>query len=352
VRVACVNQDPGVAPGRRKGAAVHLESMRRAFAQLGCDVVAIDASDAAGLERELECRHAEGELDFVYERHALGATAAALFCRRANVPLFLEVNAPLVEEAREHRGHVATPRELAGETFVLATAQEVFAVSAPLADWLAGRGVERRKLHVTPNGVDLEQFRPTRTRPAGLDLPPNAFVIGFHGRLRPWHNFPLLAKAFELLAMRGYPVHLLAVGEGAFHEAVAPELRSRVSARGWRSAGDLAAHVATFHALPLSYAPGAACYFSPLKLLEAMACGVVPVVPELGDLPAAVDFGRAGIVVPPGDARALADALAGLIEWPEVRERLARAAVERASRRSWLEVAREVLEFAPRERVR
>jgi glycosyltransferase involved in cell wall biosynthesis len=345
VRIACVNQDPGVAPGRRKGAAVHLSSLRRAFGQSGAEVLALDGG-AREIEQALARAHAQQPLDLVYERHALGATSAARFSRRTGVPLFLEVNAPLVDEARLHRGFAPARADFEAESFVLQSAAALFPVSRAVAHYLEDRGVARPRIHVTANGVDLDVFKPRAERPSALGLARDAFALGFHGRLRPWHNFELLVAAFAALCARGYAVELVCVGEGEFLAYVPRELRARVHVTGWLDAEALGAHVAAFHVLPLTYAADAPCYFSPLKLLEAMACGVVPIVPELGDLPAAVGHGRAGVVVRPGDARALADAIAGLIEWPDVRERLAREAQRVAGRRSWVTVAREILAVA------
>jgi glycosyltransferase involved in cell wall biosynthesis len=66
-------------------------------------------------------------------------------------------------------------------------------------------------------------------------------------------------------------------------------------------------------------------------------------VPDLGDLPELVGSGECGLIVPPGDPRALADAVAGLIEFPEARARLSRAAIERERKRGWRAVAAGVL---------
>ena len=72
MRVACVNQDPGIQPDRHKGAAVHLAAMRAAFASLGADVIALDEADGGRLRQRLETVWREAPIDLVYERYALG----------------------------------------------------------------------------------------------------------------------------------------------------------------------------------------------------------------------------------------------------------------------------------------
>ena len=67
-----------------------------------------------------------------------------------------------------------------------------------------------------------------------------------------------------------------------------------------------------------------------LVALEAMATGSALIVSDVGALPGIVDHGAAGIVVPPGDASALAGAIGSLIASPQRRAELGRAAAERA----------------------
>jgi glycosyltransferase involved in cell wall biosynthesis len=50
----------------------------------------------------------------------------------------------------------------------------------------------------------------------------------------------------------------------------------------------------------------------PIALLEAMACGVPAIVTAVGAMPEVVDHGNAGLVVPPGDRTALAEAIVAL----------------------------------------
>jgi glycosyltransferase involved in cell wall biosynthesis len=68
----------------------------------------------------------------------------------------------------------------------------------------------------------------------------------------------------------------------------------------------------------------------PMALLEAMAYGMAIVASRAGGIPELVEDGVTGILVEPGDADALADALARLAADPELRDRLAAAARERA----------------------
>jgi glycosyltransferase involved in cell wall biosynthesis len=69
----------------------------------------------------------------------------------------------------------------------------------------------------------------------------------------------------------------------------------------------------------------------PLSLLEAMAAGTAPIASRVGDIPLMLDEGRAGILVPPKDAPALAQALDMVLSDPVLRARLGRAARERVT---------------------
>lgn len=69
----------------------------------------------------------------------------------------------------------------------------------------------------------------------------------------------------------------------------------------------------------------------PLSLIEAMANGCAVVATSVGGVPEVVRHGREGLLVPPGDARALASALSRLGSDHELRERLGKAAAERAA---------------------
>ncbi len=356
MRVASVNQDPGISPGRAKGAAVHLEAMRAAFAERGDEVIAIDETEPLAVERALAAAAAERPLDLVYERYALGRAAAALFARAHGLAYVVEVNAPLAFEASlwrtrrdpclDSRLESATGREQ--DRLLFDAASAVIAVSRAVADYAVERGAAPERIEVAPNAVDPVRFAPERRAEWGAEspVPGGRFVVGFHGRLRPWHGFELLAETCRELVARGVDLHLLVVGEGEFAAALDGRLaEERRTFVGWLPHGEVGRYVALFDVLPLTYPPGLPCYFSPLKLAEAMAAGAVPAVPAMGDLAELV--GAGGIVYPPGDLDALSCEIERLAREPERREHLSRAAVATARARSWRSIADRVWERLP-----
>lgn len=335
--IASVNQDRGIRPDGRKGAAVHLRAMREAFQALGADVVAIDSPSAPTVAEALETLHANGPIDLVYERHALDALSAGEFCARRGVSHVLEVNAPLRSEAVAHRSYRSTAELERAEDRLFGAASTLLAVSSEVAEHLIERGAPEARVLVRPNGVDTGMFRP-RPHCAGQ------FVLGFFGRLRPWHGFERLVLVASRLLARGVDLRLELVGEGDFAEHIGDLLpRSRWTHTEWMPQRQLAEHVAGFDALALTYAPDAPCYFSPLKLLEAMASGVVPCVPALGDLETTVRHGLNGLVHDPHELGELESQLARLASEPADREQLGAAARVTATRHSWTSIARDVL---------
>jgi len=285
MRIAHVNQDRGTAPSREKGAAVHVRAMRRAFEALGATVVAIDEPEPRAVRDRLRRELGRGGLDLVYERYSIHAYAAGEVARGAGIPHVLEVNAPLTEEAARYRPETLQPVSAERERELFRGAR-IVAVSRATAEFALARGARREHVSILPNAVDPEVFQPLADeRERDARVPRGRFVLGVHGRFRPWHNLAMAVRATRRLLEGGAPALLMVVGYGDGVEALAelpPEARLHLP---WCSHEEVAGLVACFDALPLTYAGGDGFYFSPLKLLEGMACGAVPVVPRLGDLP-------------------------------------------------------------------
>jgi glycosyltransferase involved in cell wall biosynthesis len=95
------------------------------------------------------------------------------------------------------------------------------------------------------------------------------------------------------------------------------------------------------------YPPLERFYFSPLKILDAMACGVANVASDIGQVSELLTHEETGILVPPGDPDALAAALLRLADDAPLRERLGQnAAREAHARHSWVSRAEEFVSIA------
>lgn len=383
MRIAYVCADPGVPVDGHKGASVHVQEVIRAFLRYGAqvdlfaarldglppsefDAVPIhrlprvgDAAPAkqakavASLNRELAAAlDRAGPYDVVYERYSLWSFAAMEYARAAGVPGVLEVNAPLIEEQREHR----SLRDIAGAawatTRVMSAARALVAVSAEIASWLRRHPAPRGRLHVVPNGVDVGRFRPDV--PPALRGPPGTFTVGFVGSMKPWHGLSVLIDAFARLDREAAPdaVRLLLVGSGPEETGVAAELAARgltsvVTFVGAVAPGEVPGLLTSMDVAVAPYPSGEGCYFSPLKVSEYMAAGRPVVASRVPAIEALVRHDVDGLLCPPGDPVALAAALDRLRRAPRVRARLGRAARERvAGSYTWDQVATRLLAIA------
>ncbi len=343
--IAAINQDRGISPHRNKGAAVHLIAMRDAFTRLGCEVIAFDLPDDAALVSALSSGPVQCAFDLVYERYALGKATGARFAQESGIPLVVEINTPLADEQERFRGTAETDAQRESDNFLFRQANCVVAVSSAVAEYACARGAHPDAVIVCPNGIDTQHFNLQVDGGAVRreHVPDGAFVIGFHGRLRPWHGFEQLVSSVSNLLEQSLPVHLLVVGEGEF-ESLGQLPEKHFTRVGWQPHTSMPEFVAAFDALPLTYQPDVPCYFSPLKLMEAMACGVVPIVPDLGDLARVIDHGRTGYVYHPGDTSGMEDLLAQLILNPGKRISIGRRAGKIAMAYSWEDIAATVLD--------
>lgn len=346
--IASINQDAGISPAKKKGAAVHLAAMRAAFSQLGADVAAIDTQQPAAVIEDLGARLSATGLDLIYERYAFGQTVGAEFASQHEIPFVLEVNAPLEIERKRYRQQSPSSNELAADAYLFSKADCVLAVSESVARYAAEKGASPDRIVVEPNGVDPSLFGKQIGSDSAVNAicPPDKVVVGFHGRLRPWHGFERVVSAVRKLSEQGEPVFMLVVGEGPFVERLEAELPSEFwHCAGWQPHELVPQYVRAFDILPLGYGPETDCYFSPLKLMEGMACGAVPVVPAIGDLPLAVRHNHNGLVYVPGDINHLAMLMKSLIHDAGKRSRLSHAAQLTAMECTWERIAERVLEF-------
>jgi glycosyltransferase involved in cell wall biosynthesis len=246
--------------------------------------------------------------DLVYERHALFHSAGAALARMFGVPRLLEVNAPLIREQEQYRGLVLKGAATTAESDSFEGADSIIAVSDEVAAYIASRGVRAGNILVIPNGVDTARFHPGAGGEAvreklGLGADP---VIGFIGSFKPWHGVGFLIDAFAAMAARHPRVRLLCIGEGpeleaARRDAVRLGLEDRIVFTGRVPHADIPAHLAAMDVSVAPYLPDRDFYFSPLKVVEALAAGTPVVATRIGQLERLVEHGLTGFLFEPGD---------------------------------------------------
>ncbi|RME86581.1 MAG: glycosyltransferase [Anaerolineae bacterium] len=205
------------------------------------------------------------------------------------------------------------------------------------ADYHRRKGFRGTRMRVIPNGVDTSRFQPNAAWGASVrrewKIPLDVVLVGLVARLDPMKDHPTFLRAAAQVHRECPQARFVCVGDGP--AAYRDELQSLAASLGlgdvlvW--AGQRADMPAVYNALDVlvssSYGEG-----FPNVIGEAMACGVPCVVTDAGD--SARIVGETGIVAPPRQPAALADALMTMLAMsPEERRALGKRARERIATR-------------------
>jgi glycosyltransferase involved in cell wall biosynthesis len=195
--------------GSRDGQSVHIEALVEALRQAGHEVLVVgpglyerarfggESGLVARIRRYFPRAVSElaelaynllayGRLDrarrsfrpeIIYERYNLFYLAGTLLARRRGLPLYLEVNAPLVDERSRFGGLSLARVARASERWVWRSADRVLTVTEVLKARVMREGVPETRVAVVHNGIDPERFaRPTR-RASGVMLSFSALSV-------------------------------------------------------------------------------------------------------------------------------------------------------------------------------
>lgn len=272
----------------------------------------------------------------LYIRAHFAAFLVALVARLSHIQVVQEVNGPyddLFIAWPWTRRFGALFRWL--QRAQLEWADAIIVVTPGLRDWVL-REVGDHPVYVIPNGANVELFRPEASHECPIEGPYAVFC----GALAPWQGVDTMIKAVEMVEWPA-KLQLVVVGDGAERDKLqdAAERNPKLVLLGripYRSVPGIIANSVTSLSPKSSLGDRSSTGLFPLKLFEAMACGV-PIV--LTDFPGQADLVRehdCGLVIPPGDHEALASAVAYLYGNPDVRASMgqrARKAME--NQHSW-----------------
>jgi colanic acid/amylovoran biosynthesis glycosyltransferase len=279
-----------------------------------------------GFERAFERKR----YDVVHAHFGVGAVYAVRYARKFGSPLvvtFHGYDVPLLGSVeRFHPKHwryaLLGPSVLDDMTLGLCASKE-------LMDLLLELGAPRERLRLHHIGIDTEKFRGEPRPPAE---PAQVTMVG---RFVPKKGFEYGIRAFAGAA-HGRNARLTLVGDGELE----PRLRRLVRDLG------IGAHVEFAGVLPapeivdllrrtdVLLAPSVVDRFGDresglLTAKEASACGVTPIGTWHGGIPEIIDDGVTGFLVGERDVDAMARRLGQLLDDPDLRQRMGRAAREK-----------------------
>ncbi len=312
---------------RRRGVEIRILSLLHSHDQLRHDFVASDKLDEVtvyGLKKfPAQLRKFRPQL--IHAHFATDPTEAA---RR----LASAIGVPFTFTTHGLDIYERPPADFAQRA---ASAAAVVTVSEANARYIAQNfGVPREHLSVIPSGVDTIRFSPPDRAPgdhsSGVPSSRESGLIVSVARHNPVKNLGLLLEACATLQARGVEFRCIMIGDGPTHDeliGIRAQLRmeplvemvgaaERATVLEWLRRASVAVLCSHREGMPVS-------------LMEAGACELPVVATRVGGIPELIEDGVTGLLTPPGDAAALADALQRLLADPPLGRAMGQAARRR-----------------------
>jgi glycosyltransferase involved in cell wall biosynthesis len=204
--------------------------------------------------------------------------------------------------------------------FAPLTDRVIALTAGEIRDYTDFKVYPQEKLVTIHSGVDVEKFKQVPVgaveKKRSLGLEQKGLVVGFIGWLLPIKGPMHLLKAMETVWRDHEDTALVFIGKGDLDidlraEALKTSANGRVNFLGWRNDINEIMPIFDIFVLPsLNEGMGRV-------LVEAMAAGKPIVASNVGGIPDLVQHEHNGLLVPPGDEKALAASIKQLINDPE-----------------------------------
>lgn len=261
--------------------------------------------------------------------------------RRGSAPYLVSVKGVLAEEARQERG---TPRAMLWglsqlERRNVRHADGVLTTSAYCRRAIAAHyGAPEQQISLVPEGIDLARWEQIAAEPAP---PRTGTTILCVARQYPRKHVADLVHAMALVRRSVPGARAVIIGDGPEHAALQRLVASlglgdTVALRGAIPSHDEVARA--YQRADLFCLPSVQEGFG-IAFLEAMASGLPVVATTATAIGETVPDGRAGVLVPPGDVRALSAALIDLLGSPQRRRDLAEGGCAWVRQYDWANIA-------------
>ncbi|MBN1008735.1 glycosyltransferase [Amphritea pacifica] len=304
VGFACVKEGKFPKMRMAKEAPLHLVPMKSRF----------DLGIAFSLARKIR----DEDYALVHTHSPRAALVGRVASFLAGVPMVHHVHSPTSRDTEDPlRNRINTVIE----RFSLTGVKRLLPVSKSLERYLKSQGILSGKIRMVANGVPTPGQLPVR------EPPRTEWVIGSVALFRPRKGLEVLVEAIALLRDNGRSVRLRAVGpfETLAYEN---EIKSLADSLGVADNIDWVGFTQNVNyeltkldafVLPSMFGEG-----MPMVILEAMAMGVPVVASDVEGIPEVLEQSCTGLIVPPGDANALAitldDLIGGRYAWAAMRK--------------------------------
>lgn len=282
-------------------------TLLRTADQIGPELLRVGGPPPLGFLRRLLFRYAgyappfsiPGAAPILHAQFARGGALALPLAKAMRLRMAVTLHGGDVSKQKNWKGTVLAAR---WEALIRQTSQFV-CVSTAVAQLAQARGVPATKLTVLPIGVEILDQPPIRRPAAHL----------FVGRFVEKKGLIVLADAMRRLRAHGDQTPLLCVGDGPLRpmmETLARQLPN-ITLTGWLPPDAVRARMTNAFSLvvPSVIARDGDAEGLPSVIPEAMAQGCPVIGSDQGGIAEAVDHGRTGLLVPPNDAEALANAM-------------------------------------------
>jgi len=259
-----------------------------------------------------------GECDLVHAHgHVYMASClAGIVAKKLKKPFIVTQHNTFID----YRSFLNVVEELNDQSIgksVLKNADKITTVSKETMKYVLRLGADKTKTQVIYNGVDIDTFRPvnkneSRTR---LGLPKNRKIVLSVRRLVYKNGLGTLIESVPLVAKKHPDVLFVVAGKGPSRKLIEDRIKELGISQNTTLAGFVPDEL-----LPVYY--DAADYFLlpsasgeglPLVLLEAMACGLPVIATAVGGTPEILKHNKNGILVPPINPKAMAEATSKLL---------------------------------------
>jgi L-malate glycosyltransferase len=227
-------------------------------------------------------------------------------------------------------------------------ADQIIVNAEAIRNWLTEQGYDRERIAVIPNGVNIDRSKVSASSGSNIrhefEIPGEAPVVTMLSRLNRQKGVEHFIDAAAHIKKRFPEARFFLVGGSALPEndkirsderyqrfledrVASLDLQDRLFFTGFRSDVTEILAESSVSALP-SYSEGLSN-----TVLESMAAGVPVVVTDVGGNTELIDHDRHGLLVPPRDTMALADAICRILGNPDLAKRLSAEALKRVTNR-------------------